>query len=89
MAVVAGRVRFGTDERGRRFAARDFFEETGELAPLWPKHAVWDGAQRCVVWVAHPEGGQMDPFLGPDDAWAGLIAGGEELWPTSGREALG
>ena len=59
--------RWREEGNGVRYIAR-----TRSLRPIRSEHAVWRDGR--VQWNTHPEGGLMQPFLGPDEAWENLIS---------------
>lgn len=65
-------LRFGTIE-GKRYVAHDTLLRG-------PEHAIWKDEK--VLWIAHTEGTEMEPFEGPDEVYEQLTEGGLHLWDS-------
>lgn len=77
--MAAKGLRYGTHTDGHRYVARDLTRKC--------QHAVWNETKKKVVWHTHNQGGTMSPFLGPDDVYAEITAGGQHLWDYSPEDA--
>lgn len=78
---MEAKIRYGV-MGGERYVARD----TSGRADHRCEHATWDEETQEVIWANHPQGGMMEPFLGPDDVYERITAGGLHMWdPADAR----